>query len=156
MTWAKGDLETAAARFEDALALAQEAVDQFNEENAHFGLGRVAFARGDSDRAREYLVKALSSCFAYSIYSWDFPYVLEALAYVAMSQQQMVQAARLLGVTQAYHERFQRLRTSKEREMRDSAIIQVRAVRGDKAFAAARQEGEGMGLKEAVVYARQG
>jgi predicted ATPase/DNA-binding SARP family transcriptional activator len=154
--WVKGDLEKAAARFTEALTLAQEAGDQIHEGNAHFGLGRVAIAYGEVGRAREHLVKALGSCFTYSMLPWDFPYALEALAFVAMSQQQMTQAARLLGVTQAYHERFLRLRTPKEREMRRDAMAQVCVSMGEEAFAAACKEGEGMGLKQAVRYICEG
>jgi tetratricopeptide (TPR) repeat protein len=154
--WVKGNLETAAERFGEALELAQEAGDQIHTGNAHFGLGRVAFDQGEAEWAREHLAKALGSCFTYSMLSWDFPYALEALAFVEMSQQQMVQAARLLGVTQAYHERFQNLRSPKERDMRLSAVAQVRSALGEKAFTAAWQEGEAMGLKQAVVDVCQG
>ena len=154
--WVKGNLETATTRFEEALALAQEAGDQINEGNALFGLGRVAFAQGEAERAREHLLKALGTCFTYSMFPWDFPNALEALAFVAMAQQRMAQAARLLGVTQAYHERFQNLRSPKEREMRFEAIAQVRAALGEEAFSASWKEGEAMGLKQAVAYARQG
>ncbi len=150
--WVKGDLETAAARFGEALSLAQEAGDQIHEGNAHLGLGRVAFAQRKNEEAREHLVKALRSCFAYSMLPWDFPYALEALAFVAMSQQQMAQAARLLGVTQAYHERYQKLRLPKEVAMRRDAVKQVRLALGEEAFAAAWKEGEVMGLKQAVTY----
>ena len=153
--WVKGDLETAAARFAEVLALAQEAGDQTNQGNAHFGLGRVAFAQGEIERAREHLVKALGSCFTYSNLPWDFPYALEALAFVAMSQQQMAQAARLLGVMQAYHDRYQNLRSPKEREMRRDAMAQVCAALGEEAFAVAWQEGEVMGLKQAIAHVRE-
>ena len=101
-------------------------------------------------------MKALGSCFAYSMLPWDFPYALEALAFVAMSQQQMAQAARLLGVTQAYHERYQKLRSPKEVAMRRDAVKQVRLALGEEAFAAAWKEGEAMGLKQAVTYVRGG
>ena len=97
-------------------------------------LARRLWLRVRSNKARELLIKALGACFSYGSASWNYAYALEALGYIAISQQIYATAARLLGVTQAYHERFQNLRSPKERDMRLSATAQVRSALGEEAF----------------------
>jgi len=155
IAWVKGEFAQAAERFTEALDLSQEAGDRLNEGNALFGLGRVAFAKNDLPRAREYLLQALKTCHTFSTNTWDFPYALEALALVEIAQDQMVGAVQLLAATQAFHQRFQKIRTSKERAMRLSAIEQVRGALGEEAFATAWKEGEALGLKQAVMLVCQ-
>jgi len=161
VAWAKGDAGLAAERYSEALSLSQEYGNPQYEAYALLGLGRVALAQGELDRARQHLLGALKlssrdlpfSLGALRLSSWGLPHALEALALLEVAQQRMVRAARLLATTQAFHERFQKMRPSKECELRTSALEATQSTLGEEIFAQAWQAGQEMSLEQAVSFA---
>jgi DNA-binding SARP family transcriptional activator len=83
----RGDVEAAASRFEHAFALGCQIGDPCWEGIAGRGLGRVAMARGEPQRAAEILVDALARCTRLpDAYLWGKGYALDALCGVAVAQ----------------------------------------------------------------------
>ncbi len=84
---ALGDLDTAEARFEHAFALGCEVGDACWESIGIRGLGLVAAARGDVERALDLLVDAPKLCRRLpDTYLWIEVYGLDALCSVAVDQ----------------------------------------------------------------------
>ena len=80
---------------------------------------------------------------------------IEALAFVAVDQQQFDRAAWLLGASEAWHAKFQRWRTPRERQERESAITALRVGMGETAFATAWAEGVATSSNQALDEARK-
>lgn len=79
------------------------------------------------------------------------PYVyLEEYSYLAIAEKRIELAARLLGATQAYHQRFHLERTLKERAMREKGIATLRAALGEEVFEQAWEEGRRLSLEQAL------
>jgi tetratricopeptide (TPR) repeat protein len=153
VAWVKGENALAAERFEELLTLSQEANHPGNIAFALFGLGRAALDRGDLPQARAYLVQALKNCEEFLDSPWDIIYTLESLAYVELRSGKIEQAVRLLGTTQAYHQRFENLRTRKEREMRNEALEAARRLLDEADFTAAWETGRALSPKDAATDA---
>jgi len=84
----QGDVEAASERFEHAFALGCQLGDPCWEGISGRGLGRVAMARGDSQRAVEILVDAISrSVRLPDAYLWGKGYALDALCSVAVANR---------------------------------------------------------------------
>ncbi|NML85710.1 BTAD domain-containing putative transcriptional regulator [Polaromonas sp.] len=95
-----GDVEAASERFEHAFALACQLGDPCWEGIAGRGLGRVAIARGDSERAVEILVDAIARCARLpDAYLWGKGYALDALCGLAIANS-MPQAPAWIGEMQ--------------------------------------------------------
>lgn len=87
-----GDVDDAAERFEHAFALGCQLADPCWEAIAGRGLGRVATARGETSRAVEILLDAISrSTRLPDGYLWGKAYALESLCDLAVSNK-MAQA----------------------------------------------------------------
>jgi DNA-binding SARP family transcriptional activator len=81
----QGDVEAAAERLDYAFALACQLGDPCWEGIAGRGLGRVAIARGDTQRAVEILVDTISRCVRLpDAYLWGKGYALEVLCGLAV------------------------------------------------------------------------
>ena len=97
----RGDVDAAANRFEHAFALGCQIGDPCWEGIAGRGLGRVAMARGEPQRAAEILVDALARCVRLpDAYLWGKGYALDALCGVAVVQA-MPQASAWINELQA-------------------------------------------------------
>jgi tetratricopeptide (TPR) repeat protein len=84
----RGDVEAASARFEHAFALGCQLGDPCWEGIAGRGLGRVAIARGDSQRAADILVDAIARCVRLpDAYLWGKGYALDALCGLAIANR---------------------------------------------------------------------
>ena len=82
----RGDVGAAAERFEHAFALGCQLGDPCWEGIAGRGLGRVAIARGESQRAVEILVDAIARCVRLpDAYLWGKAYALDVLCGVAVA-----------------------------------------------------------------------
>jgi len=76
----RGDVGAAAERFEHAFALGCQLADPCWEGIAGRGLGRVAIARGESQRAVEILIDAIARCVRLpDAYLWGKAYALDVL-----------------------------------------------------------------------------
>lgn len=83
----RGEVDAAAARFEHAFALGCQLGDPCWEGIAGRGLGRIAIARGESQRAVEILLDAITRCVRLpDAYLWGKAYALDVLCGVAVSQ----------------------------------------------------------------------
>jgi hypothetical protein len=122
-------------------------------------LGKVAWARGEASQAQAYYQQALG------LNAWDTqdmngytarpPHIQHALEGLAamMAQTQVEAAARLLGATEAWHQRFFYLRLPRERQEREACRATVHASLGEQAFATAWAEGQAMTIDAAVALA---
>ena len=126
----RGDVDAAANRFEHAFALGCQLGDPCWEGIAGRGLGRVAMARGEPQRAVEILADALARCVRLpDAYLWGKAYALDALCGVAVAQG-MPQASAWINEMQDLAAR------SGMRELTVRACLH-RAALGDVASAAA-------------------
>jgi DNA-binding SARP family transcriptional activator len=83
----RGDVSAAAERFEHAFALGCQLGDPCWEGIAGRGLGRVAVARGDPQRAVEIFVDAIARCVRLpDAYLWGKGYALDALCGLAVAR----------------------------------------------------------------------
>jgi DNA-binding SARP family transcriptional activator len=127
---ARGDLDAAAGRFEHAFALGCQIGDPCWEGIAGRGLGRVAMARGEPQRAIEILTDALARCARLpDAYLWGKGHALDALCGVAVAQA-MPQASAWINEMQELAAR------SGMRELTVRACLH-RAALGDSASGAA-------------------
>ena len=127
-----GDVEAASERFEHAFALGCQLGDPCWEGIAGRGLGRVAIARGDSQRAVEILVDAIVRCVRLpDAYLWGKGYALDALCGLAIANR-MPQAPAWIGEMQTLAAR------SGMRELTVRSHLH-RAALGDHASQAAAQ-----------------
>jgi DNA-binding SARP family transcriptional activator len=84
---ARGELNAAAERFEQAFALGCQFDDPCWQGIAGRGLGRVAIARGDSQRALEIFVDAVERCLRLpDAYLWVKGHALDALCGLVVAQ----------------------------------------------------------------------
>jgi DNA-binding SARP family transcriptional activator len=91
-----GDLNAAAERFEQAFALGCQVDDPCWQGIAGRGLGRVAIARGEPQRALEILVDAVERCLRLpDAYLWVKGHALDALCGLALTQALPQAAARI-------------------------------------------------------------
>ncbi len=83
----RGRVDAAAERFEHAFALGCQLGDPCWEGVAARGLGRVAIARGDTQRAVEILLDAIGRCVRLpDAYLWGKAYALEVLCGLAVAK----------------------------------------------------------------------
>lgn len=83
----RGDVSAAAERFEHAFALGCQMGDPCWEGIAGRGLGCVAMARGETQRAAEILVDAVARCVRLpDAYLWGKAYALDVLCGLAVAQ----------------------------------------------------------------------
>jgi len=90
--------------------------------------------------------------------SWEIEgaaYHLEALAILAVAQNEMDQAARLFGMAETFLPAIRFEMSATEREDHDRAVATARAALGEEAYTAAYDQGKKMTLDEAVMYALQ-
>ena len=83
----RGDVGAAAVRLEYAFALGCQLDDPCWEGIAGRGLGRVAIARGESQRAAEILISCIERCVRLpDAYLWGKGYALDILCGLAIAQ----------------------------------------------------------------------
>jgi len=88
--------------------------------------------------------------------SWDVEgaaYHLDALANLAVAQNEMDQAARLFGMAETVLPVIRFEMSAAERTEHDRAVVAARAALGDEAYRAEYEEGNKMTLDQAVAYA---
>jgi non-specific serine/threonine protein kinase len=146
------DLARSTAYCEEALTLFR-AIDQpFSIAKALFGLGYLAYRRGDIRRATAALGEAIA--LRWELHDlWELVEPLEDLADVAALTGRPAQAARLYGAVEALRERIGKpippfYRAEYERELTIS-----RTALGDAAFAAGRSAGRALPLDQAIAEA---
>ena len=130
-----------------------------------YSLGHVAQSQGDHTRARACYLEALklqkrrvSPLFNWvwlKTYSATVSYPLEGLAILASAQNQMGRAARLLSAAETLYTPLRFEMSARERAEHDQATAAARAALGEKAFAAAWEEGKVLTLEQATEYALQ-
>ncbi|AYQ27228.1 MULTISPECIES: BTAD domain-containing putative transcriptional regulator [unclassified Polaromonas] len=126
----RGDVDAAASRFEHAFALGCQIGDPCWEGIAGRGLGCVAIARGEPQRAVEILLDAIARCTRLpDAYLWGKAYALDALCGVAVAHA-MPQASAWINDMQGLAAR------SGMRELTVRACLH-RAALGDSASGAA-------------------
>jgi predicted ATPase len=141
-----GDVQTARQHFQEELDLARAMPNPRSESIALASLSDVALHDGDNDAAAAYLDNALrlASPLREAIV---IPECLDSLATVALRQEKLVRAARLLGATEGLREQ-----TGQSVDPALHAEL-VTAIGDDPTLNAARTEGRAMTLDDAVAYA---
>jgi tetratricopeptide (TPR) repeat protein len=164
VAWAQGKYAQAAHHYAEALAMSRKSGQNVVSAAALYGLGKIAHLQGDYPTARQLYQEALAQRQGeYAMRAWrrearalwGIPRFLEALASLAVAQQQMEPAARLFGATAAWHIAVRFLRAPIERTTRDSEIAAVRTALGEEAFASAWVAGQAMTLEQAVAVSTE-
>ena len=146
------DLDGALEETERLLSHAESARNEHVEAMARHLLGLNALARSAIGEAQGHLYEALSisSRRDFRLQTHD---ALEAIGRVAALTGSPEESARLLGAVRAARERSGVVRWPPEPELWAGVEAEVRAALGDDAFETAWQEGLGLSVEEAVVYA---
>jgi tetratricopeptide (TPR) repeat protein len=152
---AQGEIENSAKYLNDALALCREVGAQDSEARVIYTLGKVDYIQRNILSSRKHFFEAIEKWPGTDWFSWNPALSLEALAILAVSQQEMEFASRLLGATEDYHQKFQYTRTPLEREERKRAAATARGALGEVAFTKAWEEGRAMTLEQAIAYAKE-
>jgi non-specific serine/threonine protein kinase len=147
-----GDYDQARELQEESLALSRELGDKFNEASALRQLGRVAREVGDHDRARAHYRQSLVLVRTLD-YKGGIATAFEGLALEMASQGNPQRAAQLLGSAEALRGATGRAILPTERAAYESAVVRLRAMLGDEAYAAANATGRAMPLEEAIAFA---
>ena len=80
---------------------------------------------------------------------------LEAIAAIAVVRKEYKPGARLLGATEAWHQRAFNVRTPRERQEREGCVITLSSVIGEKEFMDDFSEGQVLSIKQAVIQAQE-
>jgi tetratricopeptide (TPR) repeat protein len=152
---AEGNQEQAADYYSKVLEIKFEDVYINQKAIAHYGLGKIAYKKGDLDNAKQNFSQAIGKWPGLDWLFWNDELALEGLSFLSLSEKQMERAARLLGATEGWHQKFKFTRTPLDRQERESAITSLQQTLGDEAFAAAWQKGQAMTLEQAIEYAMQ-
>ncbi len=152
---AEGNLEQATDNYSKVLEGKFEDVYISQEAIAHYGIGKIAYKKGDLDNAKQKFHQAIGKWVGLDWLFWNDELALEGLSFLSLSEKQMERAARLLGATEGWHQIFKFTRTPLERQGRESAITSLQQALGEKAFATAWEEGQAMTLEQAIEYAKQ-
>lgn len=147
-----GDLATARAMYEQALALGRTDGDTHTIQAALRNLGHLARRRSDFESARALCLESLGLARELG----DYPCMsgsLEGLAFVAVETELGERGTRLLAAAARWRELTGMGRTAVEDTYVAASMAALRAALGDQAFAAAWAEGWAMTLEQAIAYA---
>jgi predicted ATPase/DNA-binding CsgD family transcriptional regulator len=146
----KHDYASARPRFEEGLALFRELDDRFSIADTLSFLGQLAHQEGDYRQAETFFRNSLTGWRALGNTQWKgVAECLYGLASVCIYRRQWVQAARLLGATEALRQAL----ASPYRDATDDEIAALRTQLGEAAFASAWAEGRALPAEQAVAYA---
>ena len=150
----EGKLDEARSCGEEALEFARHGGNRWMQAGAEILLGRVALAEGDSNDAERYIHDALIGLSRKDI-ALHRPECLDVLAAVASSQESFDEAARLLGAAAAGRGDLRIGRVPPEAEFWGDVEHVVQEALGSDAYDEEFGRGSGMGMEEAVAYARR-
>jgi tetratricopeptide (TPR) repeat protein len=151
----QGDYQQAAALAQEGVASSREIGERIGGANCLLMLGKTALKLGDGARARDSLREALVT-FEGLGDRWGIASCVGDLALVAEAEREPMRAATLLGAAKGVQEAFGVHMRRFEAQDYDRSVAAVRAVLGEKTFAAAWAAGRAMPLEEAVAYALEG
>jgi predicted ATPase/transcriptional regulator with XRE-family HTH domain len=149
----QGDYRRAIAYAEESAAIDREVG---NKEDLTYSLGlagKAALGLGDYERAATNFGRCLS-VFVELDATAMVAFVLEEIARVNIRWAQPAKAARLFGVAEALRESVGAPVAPPDRAEREETIASLRQAMSDAEFNAAWTVGRGMGLEEAVSYAK--
>jgi tetratricopeptide (TPR) repeat protein len=152
VAWARGDLELATRRYEESLAIGREIQAPLLVASASSGLGRVAFVRGEHQKAHALLAEAVTILKTVGD-PWNKAYVLHGFAILAVADHNMERAVRLFGATETTYLRLRFLISPMEREKHEADLAFARSSLGEERFTRLLEEGRAMTLDQAVEYA---
>jgi tetratricopeptide (TPR) repeat protein len=145
----QGDYEMATALQQESLALFQGRDERAGAAKAHLRLGTVAQQQGDYPRARAHHAQCLALRPEVG-YHHGIAECLEQLAAMAEAEGQPLQAARILGATEALRETSAKPRSAGERVRHDRQAAALRAALGEAACAAAWAAGRTLPLDQVI------
>jgi predicted ATPase/DNA-binding SARP family transcriptional activator len=159
LAWAAVDLEQASRRYTEALNLCRAEGFINPEAQILCELGKVSAARRETTQAQAHFEQALQIMedYAFTFFLEDRDPVMktvEAMALLAAAQGRYADTARLLGATEAWHQRFFYTRLPRERQEREECVARLRVAMGEQAFTTAFTEGQAMTQEQAVEYAK--
>jgi tetratricopeptide (TPR) repeat protein len=150
----EGEYSTARALYEESLPMLRELGSKFGIAVWLFDLGEVCRAQGDYRESRALHRESLAMCRQQGSKRL-IARNLEALAAVAIEQTEYERAARLHGAAEGLRAANGDAPFSLAPAAYERSITNLRAAMGEKAFAAAWAEGQGMRLEDAIACALQ-
>ena len=148
---AQQDAGAARRLAEEALAIARGDGLPREEGRSLLVIARLQHREGSLDGAEDTLHQALG-IFARSHLSMEMVMALEHIAAIACANESYVEAARLLGATQAARDGMGYPRPPIRRDEHDTLLATLRAALGHDGFDAAWNDGAALMLDEAVAY----
>ena len=153
-TWSHGDYEHSARLGRELIEVLHK-FPGFARLYPHIWLGRMALSQDNLSQAEDQLKQALSGID--TIFK-SFEYVdllnmidfLQPFIVLFRKQGKMLQAARLLGATDAVFENIRLGLSPRERSEHDEALTAVRSELGDKAYTADWEAGRELTPRQAI------
>jgi predicted ATPase/DNA-binding SARP family transcriptional activator len=152
---AQGDIDLAVKRCTEALADSLQRGFRYDEVIGLYRLGKVDLMQGNFTSARSRFFEAIEKWTRVDWFVWNTEFAIEGLAFSFVAQPDLERAGKLLAVTEGWHQLFQHTRSPRERHERESAIVTVRQLLGEVAFAKAWEEGEAMTIEQVIDYAKE-
>jgi ATP/maltotriose-dependent transcriptional regulator MalT len=146
-----GDLAQARAYMEEATALARElGFDMYGWALSYLGL--IEARQGDTPPARAHLSESLRRAYNYGAPTGIMESLL-FLGHLALAENQMARAARLVGAADALYESLGVNRSAPDLEDYQTLVAAIRAALNDEVYESEYAAGRAMTTDEAVDYA---
>ena len=116
---------------------------------------RLARAEGEPHRSHTLACEGLDAAFRGGHLAWAID-LLELVAVTEADSGHFGEAARLLGAAEDQRETTKYARWASARKELEPALVKIETALGKELFEEALSEGRGLGLEEAVAYARRG
>jgi tetratricopeptide (TPR) repeat protein len=152
---AQGDIDLAVKRCTEALADSLQRGSRYDEVIALYRIGKVDLMQDNFTSARSRFFEAIEKWTRVDWFFWNTEFAIEGLAFIFVAQPDLERAAKLLAVTEDWHQKFQHTRSPRERQERESAVVIVRQALGEEGFAKAWEKGKAMSLEQAIAYAKE-
>ncbi len=159
LDWATGELEQALRICTEALTHCRLIGDHYLEAMVLCVFGKVTFAQGEINEAQVIFEQVFQKNIPFHniilFHHEPIMIALEAIAAIAVVRKEYKPGARLLGATEAWHQRAFNVRTPRERQEREGCVITLSSVIGEKEFMDDFSEGQVLSIKQAVIQAQE-
>ena len=159
LDWATGELEQALRICTEALTHCRLIGDHYLEAMVLCLFGKVTFAQCEINEAQVLFEQVLQKNIPFHniilFHHEPIMITLEAIATIAVVQKEYKPGARLLGVTEAWHQRAFNVRTPRERQEREGCVITLSSAIGEKEFMDDFSEGQALSIEQAILEAEE-
>jgi len=148
----QGNYDTAKQLFEDGLKIFRRLRNRYFQTVLTSELGHIARHTGDINQAKKIYNETLTN--------WQdlgnraaIAHQLECFAFIAIVDEELQRAIKLLGAAEALREKIQASMTEYERNEYNQAVAQIRSLLTEVEFNSLWAEGRSMTMEQAITYA---